>query len=281
MVSARPAVLAADQRDDCLLTLRHNPIGLLFSASLWRSAGYLLGYLLVSGPLFAVALTSITAAVVLSITVVAIPLLIAAAYAIRGCAGLERVRLRPVFAEPVLGHYPSPERGLWRQTLGRWREGTTWRDLAYVIGLWPVLFTLDCIVLSIWFTFVAGIALPLWYSHASDMCLGDCTVQHAPGAMIGYFPHGPLGPGHGGLYVDSLSRALLAAAGFAVLFLLFNYALVAAARLQAQAARAILGRPSDPLAAARAVLAGPRPLGPLLQSDPPGPARPRNDALSG
>jgi hypothetical protein len=269
MASAPPSVRAADQRDDCLLTLRHNPIGLLVSASLWRSAGYLLGYLLLGGVLFAVALTSITVAIVLSITIVAVPLLTAAAYAIRGCAELERARLRPVFAEPVRGCYRPPERRSWRPTVARWGEGTTWRDLGYVIGLWPVLFTLDCVVLSIWLTFVAGMTLPLWYSHASDTCVGDCTVRNVPGAMIGYFPNGPHGPGHHGLYVDSLPSALLAAAGFAVLFLLFNYVLVAAARLQAQAARAILGRPSDPLAKARAVLAGPRPLGPLVLSDPP------------
>jgi hypothetical protein len=280
MDPTRPPMLAAGQRDDCLLTLRHNPIGLLLSASLWRSAGYLLGYLLVSGALFAVALTSITAAIVLSITVVAVPLLIAAAYAVRGCAELERGRLRLVFAEPVRGYYRPAERGLWRQAVARWGEGSTWRDLAYVIGLWPVLFTLDTIAASLWLTFLAGTTLPLWYSHVTDMCVGDCTAQNAPGAMFGYFPHGPHGPGHHGLYADSLPSTLLVAAGCAVLFLLFNYVLVAAARLQARAARAILRRSSDPLAPARAVLAGPRPLGPLVQTDGPSPARSGNGALS-
>ncbi len=281
MDPARPPVVPAGQRDDCLLTLRRNPVGLLVSVSLWRSAGYLLGYLLVGGVLFAVALTSITAVIAASITVVAVPLLIAAAYAIRGCAELERARLRLAFAEPVRGYYrPADRRGLWRQAMARWGEGSTWRDLTYVIGLWPVLFTLDTVVLSVWLAFLAGITLPLWYSHARDICVGVCTAQNVPGALFGYFPHGPHGSGHHGLYAGSLPSALLAAALCAFLFLLFNYVLIAAARLQATVARAILRRSFDPLAPARAVLAGPRPLGPLVQTDRPRPAGSGNGALS-
>jgi Putative sensor len=280
MSSARPPLPAARRPDDCRLTLRHNPIGLLISASLWRSAGYLLGYLVLSGALFAVALTSMTVAVVLSITVVAVPLLSAAAYAIRGCAGVERARLGLLFSGTLRGYYRPAGRGPWRQALARWGEGSTWRDLSYLVGLWPVLLTLDSVVVSLWATSLGGMTVPLWYSHVRDACVGSCTAQGAPGVMIGHYPHGPQGPGHHGLYVDSMPSALLAAAGFAVLFLLFNYVLVATARLQGQAARAILRGPSDPLAPARAVLAGPRPLGPLLPTDPPGPARSGNGALS-
>jgi hypothetical protein len=265
MRSARNPMLAADQRDDSLLTLRHNPIGLLASGGLWRSAGYLAGYLLVSGVLFSVALTSISVAIAFGLTIVAVPLLIGAAYVIRGCAEAERARLGPVFAEPVRGWYRPAGGGLWRRALARWGEGATWRDLGYLVGLWPVLFTLDLVVASVWLMFLGGITLPLWYTHISNACVGDCTVQDVPGVMIGYFPHGPHGPGHHGLYADSLPGALLVAVGCAVLFLLMNYVLVATARLQARVARAILRQPSDPLAPARTVLAGPRPLGPLIR----------------
>jgi Putative sensor len=250
-----------------LISVRHNPVGLIFSASLWRSAGYLLGYLLVSGALFAIALTSITAALALSVTIVAIPLLIGAAFVVRGCAELERARLRQVLFEPVRGCYrPSDGRGLWQQARARWGESTTWRDLAYLLGLWPLLFTLDAVVLAAWLCCLAGVALPLWYSHVAGVCVGDCTPQGAAGVLIGYFPHGARGTGSQGLYVDSLHTALLAAAGFAVLVLLLNYVLVGTARLHAQIAGALLRRPADPLAPARAVLAGPRPLGPLVGS---------------
>ncbi len=254
-------------RGDSWLTLRHNPVGLIFSASLWLSALYLLGYLLVSGVLFVIALTSITVALGLSVTIVAIPLLIGAAFVVRGCAELERARLGQVFAESVRGYYrPAGGSGLWRQARARWGESTTWRDLAYLLGLWPVLFTLDALALAAWLCSLAGVALPLWYSHASNFCVGDCTQHGPPGVLIGHFPDGVRGPGSHGLYVDSLHNALLAAAGFAALFLLLNYVLVATARLHAQIARALLRRPADPLAPAKAVLTGPDPLGPLVST---------------
>jgi hypothetical protein len=276
------AAQRASPRGDGPLTLRRNPIRLVCSASPWQSAAYLLGYLLVSGVMFAIVLTSITVALVLSITVVAIPLLIGAAFVVRGCAELERGRLRQMFAEPVRGYYRPPVgHGLWRQARARWGDGTTWRDLGYLLGLWPLMFTLDAFVLTGWLCCLAGVALPLWYSHVTNLCVGvgDSTPHGPAGVMIGYFPHGAAGPGSQGLDVDSLHNALLAAAGFAVAFLLFNYVLVATARLHAQVARALLRRSADPLAPARAVLAGPGPLGPLVGAGPAGRARPDDRLL--
>jgi hypothetical protein len=270
----------ASPLSDSRLTLRHNPISLVFSPSLWRSAGYLFGYLLVSGVLFAIAVTSISVALALSITIVAVPLLLAAAEVIRGCATVERGMLRQVFTEPVQADYPAPRGdGLWEQARARWGEATTWRDLACLVGMWPALLTLTVAVLYVWITFLAGITLPLWYSHVSNFSLGvaGSTLHGSPGVMIGYFPHGGRGPGSHGLYVDSLHNALLAAAGFAVLFLLFNYVLVATARLHAHVARALLRTPADPLASAKAVLAAPGPLGPLVGTVPPGQGPYRQD----
>jgi hypothetical protein len=270
------------RRGDSLLTLRHNPIGLVFSASLWRSAGYLGSDLIVGSGLFAVALATGSVAAVLCVTVVAVPLLVAAAEVIRGCATVERGMLRQVYTEPVQADYPAfPGGGLWKQARARWAGGTTWRDLAWLVGLRPALLGLTASVLAVWVTFLAGITLPLWYSHVSDMSVGlaDSTPQRSPGVMIGYFPHGGRGPGSEGLYVDSLHNALLAAAGFAVLFLLFNYVLVAVARLHAHVARAVLRLPADPLAPANAVLAGPGPLGPLVGTGPSGQDRPDDRLL--
>jgi len=82
-------------------------------------------------------------------------------------------------------------------------------------------------------------------------------------SRVGYFPHGPHGPGAWGLYVDTMPRALLAAAIFLAAFLLFNYVLVLTARAHAQIARAMLRAPADPLAPVKEVLTRPGPLGPL------------------
>jgi hypothetical protein len=266
MSTLRPAgAKRLSRQSDSRLTLRHNPIGLIFSASLWRSAGYLGSSLLVGSLLFAVGLGTSIIAAVLGITVVAVPLLIAAAEVVRGCAAVERAMLRQVFSEPVRADYPAPRGdGLWKQARARWGDSTTWRDLGYLVALWPVLQTLAVAVLAVWATFLAGVTVPLWYSRAPGLCVGVCGSNAGHGVMIGYYPNGMHGPGHHGFLVDTLPTALIAAAGFAVAFLLFNYVLVATARLHAQVARALLRRPADPLAPARAVLAAPGPLGPLV-----------------
>jgi len=270
MSSQRPAGgKRVSRQSDSRLTLRHNPIALLCSGSLWRSAGYLGSNLIVGSGLFTVALGTGIVAGVLGFTVVAVPLLLGAAEVIRGCATVERGILRQVFTEPVHADYPAPGGdGLWKQARARWGGGTTWRDLAWLTGLWPALLALSVAVLAVWGTFLAGITLPLWYSRAPGLCVGVCGSNTGHGVMIGYYPNGMHGPGHHGFLVNTLPTALVAAAGFAVAFLLFNYALVATARLHAQVARAVLGRPADPLAPAKAVLAGPGPLGPLISTEP-------------
>src|SRR6266700_6203883 len=82
------------------LGLRLDPVRLLFSRGLWRAIGYLTGYLVVSGLLFAIVLIVVTTVGVLSFTLLGIPLAIAAAGAVHWCGGVERWRLRAVFDAP-------------------------------------------------------------------------------------------------------------------------------------------------------------------------------------
>ena len=257
---ARRRAAAGDTR----LRLYRNPLRLLFSASTWLAAGYLAVYVFVTGwLLFSVALTTTVTAACLAITLAGIPLLVAAAGVLRGCANVERARLRRMLPEPVRGSYRQADRpGLMAQVRTRWHDRATWRDVAYLIGLWVPLFILDTIVFSVWLTLLAGITLPVWYW---------APVQHyshgltAHGVQFGYFPNGPNGPGHWGLYVDTLPKALLAAAVFLVLFLLFNYVLVLTGRAHVRIARSLLRAPADPLAEAKEVLDRPGPLGPLTR----------------
>lgn len=261
--SARPG----DKR----LRLYRNPLRLLVSASPWRAAWFLGCYVFVFGwLLFAAAFAVTVTAAVLMITLAGIPLLVAAAAVLRGGATAERFRLRQVLTQPVRGGYRQPTRaGIWAAAKARWRDGGTWRDAAYLIGLWPPLFILDTTVLTVWLTFLAGVTVPAWYYAipAGSMNFGYTGTNNSGtfphGVAFGYFPHGPHGPGASGLYVDTLPKALLAAAAFLVLFLIFNYVLVLTARAHASVARDVLRAASDPLADAKEVLAGPGPLGPL------------------
>jgi hypothetical protein len=258
--------------------LYRNPLRQAVSGSTWLAAAYLAGYVFVAGwLLFAVAFTATVTAAVFMITLAGIPLLVAAAGVVRGCAHVERGRLRQVLAEPVHGGYRQVTRqGIMAQVKIRWRDPATWRDVAYLLGLWLPLFVLDTIVLSVWATFVAGVTLPAWYwAPRGNAGVGYVNGVHVHGVALGYFPHGPDGPGAVGLYVDTLPKALLAATSFLALFLLFNYVLVGTARAHAAIARSLLRAPADPLAAAKEVLTQPGPLGPLHpEPQDPGPQGP-------
>ena len=247
---------------DTRLRLYRNPLRLCFSASTWLAAGYLAVYVLITGwVLFSVALTTTVTAACLAITLAGIPLLVAAAAVLRGCANVERARLRRMLPGPVHGGYRQPATpGLMAEVRTRWHDRSTWRDVAYLIGLWVPLFILDTIVFSIWLTLLAAITLPIWYWAPFQHFPHGLTVH---GAQLGYFPNGPSGPGHWGLYVDTLPKALLAAVVCLVLFLLFNYVLVLTARAHVRIARSLLRAPADPLAEAKEVLTRPGPLGPL------------------
>jgi len=252
------------------LNLGRDPLRVLVSSAPWRAAWYLGGYVFVTGwVLFSVAVTATVSAAGLAVTLAGIPLAIAAAAVVRWCAAVERARLRRVFTGPVPQPRYSATQGLGMVARARitWKDPALWRDRAYVTGLWIPLFILDTVVLTVWLTFLAGITLPIWYwAPRGTGIAGYSAPTPVHGVPIGYFPHGPHGPGGVGLFVDSLPRALLAAAGFLVLFLIFNYVLVLTARAHARAALSLLRAPADPLAQAKEVLAGPGPLGPLTRS---------------
>ncbi len=251
-----------DPPDDSLLRLRANPLRLVFSAAPWRAAGYLGGYMLAGAVLFSVAVTVSVTAAALSITVVAAPLLIAAAAVVHGCANVERGRLRLVLPARALSAEPERQRvrGIWARTKAAW-AGRTWREVGLLIGLWVPLYLLDTAVFACWLLLLAGVALPAWYWAPTHSCVGYCVSNAARGVEFGYFPHGPHGAGASGLYVDTLPTALLAASGFLILFLIFNYVLVLTARMHGRVVRAVLGAPADPLAEAKRVLQRPGPLG--------------------
>jgi hypothetical protein len=246
--------------DGLRLRIWRNPLHLAVSGSLWRSAWFLMVYIFASGwLLFAASLTAVLTAALLTITIAGIPLLAAAAGVLRGCANTERFRLRRAFTQPVRGGYrPVTGKGILAQAKTRWRDRATWRDVAYLIGLWVPLFILDTVVVAVWLVFLAGITTPVWYRYIGNTFNGR-TVH---GIQLGYFPNGPgtSAASSWGVYVDTLPKALLTAAACLVLFLIFNYVLVATARVHARVARAVLRAPEDPLAAAKDVLAHPGPL---------------------
>jgi hypothetical protein len=262
-----------DRTGDIRVRLYRNPLRLATSASTWRSAWFLLGYLVIGWLLFGAVFAALMATAILAITLAGLPFLVAAAAVIRGCASAERWRLRVMLAQPLHGGYRSvPRPGILARIRTHWRDPAIWRDIAYLCGLFAPLWVLDYAVFVIWAAFLAGIALPIWYWAAKNTCIGYCAGPEPRGVPFGYFPHGPHGHGATGLYVDTLPKALLAAAAFLILFLIFNYVLVLTAGMHARVARTLLSPPSDPLAEAREVLSRAGPLPPLAGE---GAGRPR------
>ena len=189
------------------LSLRRNPLSLAWSRTLRTAVWYLLGYQVVGWVLFAITLSAVLTGVSLGITLAGLPLLIAAAAVIRWCANVERLRLRTVYGQPVAGRYREiTGSGIMARLRTGWRDPAIWRDIAYLLGMFVPLVTLDLAVLVIWLVFLAGITLPAWYWVPWQTVHG----QTFHGYQIGYFPNGPHGhPGYG-LYVDTLPKALLA-----------------------------------------------------------------------
>jgi hypothetical protein len=229
-----------------------------------RALWYLLAYQVMGWLLFSAALTAVTAAAALSITLAGIPLLVAAAGVIHACAGSERSRLRATCGEPIEYRYREPDEtppGLWANARAYWKDTATWREFAYLVGMFVPLVVLGLLVLAVWLTLAAGVTLPLWYWAPLSHFPHGLTVH---GVQLGYFPNGPSGHGAVGVYVDTLPKALLAALVSLLVLVPFSYVLVLTARTHADIARVLLRSPEDPLAPAKDLLQRPGPLPPLI-----------------
>jgi Putative sensor len=230
--------------DDSLIPAFRNPLRLVLSASPWRSARYLAAHLICGTILGAAAALVAAAGATAAATVAGLPLLRPAARVIRRCADAEGRRLRLIWPDPVRAACSATDDTCTLAgVLGPWRDPLVWRDLCYLVGLWLPLALLDVAVLSVWATLLTGVTLPFWYwaPRGTDL-IGYVHGSIVHGAALGYFPHGPAGSGAVGLYADTLPKAMLAAAIFGLLFLLFNYVLVKAALTHAVIARAWLAR---------------------------------------
>ncbi len=243
------------------LRVHRNPLRMFFSTGPWVATAYLSSYLFVSAILFSVALTVLLTAYAVSITFIGVPLLVGAAGIIRGCAQTERARALMVGDTILAAYRPVTERGLFAQVKTRWADPTTRRDCVYLILMFGPLFVLDTVALTVWLSITAMITLPLWYWSIPNQW--ENTGVHDHGVMIGYLPNGPhMTDGGFGVWIGSLSAALVASAGFFVLAVLAAYLVVGAARAHAAVARTLLRPYVDPLAAARRMLLEPGPLTP-------------------
>jgi signal transduction histidine kinase len=184
-------------------------------------------YILVALPLatlyFSVLVCGLSVGVCLAITLLGIPVLIGTMFAWRGMAALERGLGRSLLGEDVPTPYrPLPPGGWWPRLRARLADPATWKDLAYLLLLFPLaLFTFIVAVTLV------GVALgllvaPAWYWSVPD------------------------GIDVGALNVDTLGEALAAVPVGAVLVLASLRVVNWLGALHGAFARVMLGPTSDP-----------------------------------
>src|SRR5437762_3447308 len=138
-------------------------------ARTFRQLGADSGYLLIGFPVglvsFVVVLTLFSTGTGLLITIVGIPVLVAACFAARAFADLERLRI------PAVLHRPAPrpryrraprDAGMWRRLFTPLADGQSWLDLLHAILHWILATIGFCIVVTWWAGALGGLTNVAW-----------------------------------------------------------------------------------------------------------------------
>ena len=161
-----------------------------------RQAGIDAGYLLVGLPLgvatFTIAITGLSLAAGLAITLIGIPVLVATLFAVRGIAHLERRRAGALLGEPVTDIERSWRGRPWQTTKAATTDPAAWRDVAWSLLLLPVGTAGFTVAVTLWSTALGFVTSPLWYWALPDDDPDLGVPQRSVGAVgRAARPHGP------------------------------------------------------------------------------------------
>ena len=155
------------------------------------------------------------------ITLIGLPLLALSLVAWVAGARAERWRVKFFFGTEIPDPYrPLPEGSLWAKLKTRAGDGATWKDLAYLILLFPIGILEFVVTVALVAATLMQLTIPAWYWSTPD----DWTVYGS------------------GWRIDTLPEALLFAAGGIVLFLLTTAVLIGMGRAHVALAQGLLGR---------------------------------------
>jgi len=150
-------------------------------ARTWLALLYLLSSFVVGLAWFCLIVTGLVTGVSLAILWIGIPLVGATIWAWRWGARIERrwiaITLGNVIDDP---YRPLPEatrRRRWKTIV---HDRATWKDLAYLLLLFPLGTLWSVIVVTFWATAVGLLTLPLWYSTLPDGRAEVVTVGDDP-----------------------------------------------------------------------------------------------------
>jgi hypothetical protein len=139
---------------------------------LLRTAGLDAGYLVLGLPLgiltFTVAVTGLSLAAGLAITLVGIPVLLATLVVLRWLAALERARAALLLGEPIRGAERAWTGGPWVRTRAIATDPAAWRNALWALLLLPLGTAGFTVAVTVWSTALGFVSSPLWMWAASD-----------------------------------------------------------------------------------------------------------------
>jgi hypothetical protein len=194
----------------------------------WTATVYLLASMFVGLAWFVILVTGLSLGLGLLIVWVGVLVLALTLLAWRGGAWLERRWVRLMLGVQIPEPYrPLPAGSLWRRARVLAGDPATWKDLAYLVLLFPLGLVWFVVTTTLW-TFALGLlTAPLWYWTPSEGGLA-LLVNGERSYLV----------------IDTLPEALLATVAGAVLVVAAAWAVRAMATAQGALALALLG-PSD------------------------------------
>ncbi|GIH29275.1 histidine kinase [Acrocarpospora phusangensis] len=197
---------------------RWGPLGVAVDPATWRAVPYLLGSIVLGGCYFAALVFAIPVSMAFTVIGVGVPMLVLTMVLWRSAAMLERRLVRWSFGVDLPDPYrPRPRRGFWNHVGWLFGDPATWKDLGYLLLLFPVGLV----------EFVASVLF--WYVSLILICAPIPTVLGSGWVILGE------------LRVDTLAEAVpVTVLGLALLFTGL-YAIRGLAWLHAALARLLLG----------------------------------------
>jgi hypothetical protein len=134
---------------------------------------------------FSVAITGVSLAAGLLITLIGIPVLLLTLVACRGFAALERARAAFVLGEPVhAAERPWKRDGAWETAKAVVSDPGAWRDLVWAVVLMPVGIATFTVAATAWSVALGLVTSPLWYWALPDDA--DDTIALVDSTAVGW-----------------------------------------------------------------------------------------------
>ncbi|MFI6319928.1 sensor histidine kinase [Nonomuraea sp. NPDC050556] len=153
------------------------PVAVLADVRTWRAAPYLLLSLVLGLGWFVALAVAVPFSGALMIVWVGFPLLLATMMLWRAAAMLERRLMRLAFGVDIPDPYrPRPEKGLGRHLSWLFGDPATWKDLGYLLLLFPLSMVEFVVSLVVWVVSIGLILAPAFYAGGAGVQVNDLIV---------------------------------------------------------------------------------------------------------